>query len=102
MQIIGLTGGIASGKSTVSAMLRQMGAQVIDADEIARQVVEPGSPALAEIAARFPGVIGAERRLDRAQLAARIFADPAERAALNAIAPPRVQQAVASKPDAPA
>jgi len=92
MRIIGLTGGIASGKSTVSAMLRQMGAQVIDADEIARQVVEPGSPALAEIARRFPGVMGADGRLDRAQLADRIFADPAERAALNTIVHPRVHQ----------
>ena len=97
MRIIGLTGGIASGKSTVSAMLRQMGAQVIDADEIARQVVEPGSPALAEISRRFPGVIGPDGRLDRAQLADRIFANPADRAALNAIVHPRVHRAFLEK-----
>lgn len=100
MQIIGLTGGIASGKSTVSSMLREMGAQVIDADEIARQVVEPGSPALAEIARRFPGVIGTDGRLDRARLADRIFADPSERSALNAIVHPRVHQAFLDKSEA--
>ncbi len=58
VRIIGLTGGIASGKSTVSTMLKKLGAAIIDADALARQVVEPGSPALAEIKARFgPQVI---------------------------------------------
>ncbi len=97
MRIIGLTGGIASGKSTVSAILRELGALVIDADEIAREVVEPGSPALAEIARRFPDAIGPDGRLDRPQLASWIFADPAERAALNAIIHPRIHQAFLDK-----
>ena len=91
MKLFGLTGGIASGKSTVSAMFREAGGPVIDADELAREVVEPGQPALAEIAARFPGVLTPEGRLDRAKLGQRIFADPAERAALGAITHPRIQ-----------
>lgn len=91
MQVYGLTGGIASGKSTVSAMFCEAGVPVIDADALAREVVEPGQPALAEIAARFPGTLTADGRLDRARLGARIFADPGERAALEAITHPRIQ-----------
>jgi dephospho-CoA kinase len=91
MKLIGLTGGIATGKSTVSTMLREAGLPVIDADELAREVVEPGQPALAEIALRFPGVLTPDGRLDRTKLGARIFSDPAERAALAAITHPRIQ-----------
>ncbi len=91
MRLYGLTGGIASGKSTVSAMFRQAGIPVIDADELAREVVEPGQPALAEIAARFPGTLTADGKLDRAKLGALIFEDPKERAALGAITHPRIQ-----------
>lgn len=91
MRLFGLTGGIATGKSTVSSMFRAAGLPVIDADELARKVVEPGQPAHAQIAARFPGVIGADGRLDRAKLGARVFADPTERAALGAITHPRIQ-----------
>ncbi len=91
MKLFGLTGGIATGKSTVSAMFREAGIAVIDADELAREVVEPGQPALAEIAARFPGVLTPEGRLDRPRLGAVIFADPAARAALGAITHPRIQ-----------
>jgi dephospho-CoA kinase len=97
MRTIGLTGGIASGKSTVSQMLTEMGAQVIDADALAREVVEPGTPALKEISRRFPGVVGADGRLDRAQLADRIFGQEKERLALNAIVHPRVQEAYLNK-----
>ena len=93
MRIIRLTGGIASGKSTASAMLAQMGATVIDADALAREVVEPGSPALAEISRRFPGTVDADGRLDRAKLADRIFGQERERTALNAIVHPRVHEA---------
>ncbi|MFZ5469536.1 MAG: dephospho-CoA kinase [Myxococcota bacterium] len=93
MRLIGLTGGIASGKSTVSAMLRGLGAHVIDADLVAREVVEPGQPALMELAARFPGVVGPDGRLDRQKLGERIFGDVGERAALNALLHPRIQQA---------
>jgi dephospho-CoA kinase len=97
LRIFGLTGGIASGKSTVSRMLRELGAHVLDADAIAREVVEPGTPGLAAVAARFPNVLTPDGRLDRAKLGARVFADPAERAALNAIVHPLVGQAFLEK-----
>lgn len=100
MKLYGLTGGIASGKSTVSQMLRALGAEIIDADQVAREVVEPGQPALAEIAARFPGVLGADGRLDRAELGRRVFADAGERKALNAIIHPRIQHAFLEKTQA--
>lgn len=92
MKLYGLTGGIASGKSTVSRMLRELGAQVLDADVIAREVVEPGTPGLQAVAERFPGVLDADGRLDRARLGARVFGDPRERAALNAILHPLIGQ----------
>ncbi len=90
MRVIGLTGGIASGKSTVSAFFRELGAPVIDADLLAREAVAPGSPGLAEVAARFPGVLAPDGTLDRPALAARVFGDAAQRAALNALVHPRV------------
>jgi dephospho-CoA kinase len=94
VRLVGLTGGIGSGKSTVSEMFRALGATLIDADQVAREVVRPGQAALAEVARRFPGTLDAHGALDRAALAARIFADPAERAALNAILHPRIQAEV--------
>jgi dephospho-CoA kinase len=94
--VIGLTGGIASGKSTVASMLRELGAPIVDADLIARQVVEPGQPALAEIADRFGAdVLDADGRLDRKAMGERVFSDPIARAALNAIVHPRI--AIASR-----
>jgi dephospho-CoA kinase len=92
VNIYGLTGGIASGKSTVSRMLRELGAEVLDADVIAREVVEPGTPGLQAVAERFPGVLDASGRLDRAKLGARVFGDPKERAALNALLHPLIGQ----------
>ncbi len=92
MKVYGLTGGIASGKSTASRMFRELGAEVLDADVIAREVVEPGTPGLAAVAERFPGVLGPDGRLDRAKLGARIFGDPAERAALNGLLHPRIRE----------
>nr|WP_217917637.1 MULTISPECIES: dephospho-CoA kinase [unclassified Myxococcus] len=92
-----MTGGIASGKSTVTRVLRELGAEVLDADVLAREVVEPGTPGLAAVAARFPGVVGSDGRLDRAKLGARVFGDPAERAALNDITHPLVRQAFMDK-----
>ncbi|MCU0283180.1 MAG: dephospho-CoA kinase [Candidatus Nanopelagicales bacterium] len=88
---VGLTGGIGSGKSTVAGMLADRGAVVVDADAIARALVEPGQPALAEIVARFgPGVLRADGTLDRAGLAALVFPDPEALAALDAIMHPRI------------
>lgn len=90
-RIIGLTGGLASGKSTVGRMLRELGAEVIDADAIAREIVAPGQPALDEIAREFgPEVIQPDGTLDRKALAARVFGDEAARRRLNAITHPRV------------
>lgn len=97
IRVIGLTGGIASGKSAVAARLRELGAAVIDADQVAREVVEPGQPAVAEISRRFPGVVDTDGRLDRAALAERVFHDEADRRALNAILHPRIQQTVLEK-----
>ena len=91
MKRIGFTGGIASGKSVVAARLAARGVPVIDADRIARDVVEPGRPALAEIAARWPAVVRGGA-LDRKALGAIVFADPGERAALEAILHPRIRE----------
>lgn len=100
MRVVGLTGGIASGKSTVSVMFRELGAQIIDADQVAREVVEPGTPALEEIARRFPGVVDAAGRLDRAALGARVFSDATERRALEVIVHPRIRDEVARRTEA--
>ena len=94
MRFIGLTGSIATGKSTVAQLLVKHGAALLDADLIAREVVAPAEPAFAEIAARFPGVLAADGTLDRQRLADRIFNDPADREALNAITHPRIQARV--------
>jgi dephospho-CoA kinase len=89
---VGLTGGVASGKSTVAAVLRELGAVVVDADALAREVVAPGKPGLAEVVAEFgTEVLGPDGALDRAALGAVVFADPARRAALEAIIHPRVR-----------
>lgn len=91
MYLIGLTGGIASGKSLVSARLAEHGAVIVDADVLAREVVEPGTPGLAQIAEHFgPSVISADGSLDRPALGAIIFSDPDEREKLNAITHPAV------------
>ncbi|MGH7390934.1 MAG: dephospho-CoA kinase [Candidatus Rokuibacteriota bacterium] len=90
--LAGLTGGIATGKSTVTATLRALGAVVIDADVLAREVVEPGEPALAEIAGEFgPGVLQPDGRLDRKALGAVVFADAGQRRRLEAITHPRIR-----------
>ena len=88
---VGLTGGIGSGKSTVSARLAELGAVILDADQAARAVVEPGTPGLAAIAATFgDGVLAADGSLDRAKLAAIVFADEAALGRLNAITHPLI------------
>lgn len=89
---VGLTGGIASGKSFVADVLAGCGAVVIDADVLAREVVAAGTPGLAEIEHRFgAGVLRADGTLDRAALASIVFSDHQARAALNAIVHPRVR-----------
>jgi len=98
MRVIGLTGGIASGKSTVAAMLRELGAQVVDADQVAREVVEPGRPAFDEVVRTFGReVLDAEGRIDRKALGARVFSDEQRRKQLNAITHPRIAAATAQK-----
>lgn len=95
--MIGLTGGIASGKSTVARLLAERGAAIVDADQIAREVVEPGKPALAEIVARFgAAVLTPDGRLDRKRLGAIAFSDPAARADLGRITHPRIAAASAA------
>jgi dephospho-CoA kinase len=90
--LVGLTGGLATGKSTVSAILTSLGCVVLDADVLAREVVEPGQPALATIAAEFgPDVLGPDGRLDRKRLGAIVFADPARRKRLEAITHPAIR-----------
>jgi dephospho-CoA kinase len=95
VRVVGLTGGIATGKSTFAALLRARGAPVIDADRLAREAVAPGSPGLAEVVAAFgPGVLGEDGALDRKRMAARVFADPAARGRLEAVVHPRVRAAM--------
>jgi dephospho-CoA kinase len=109
MVLIALTGGIASGKSTVASRFAELGAVVVDADRIARDVVEPGSPALTAIAEHFgPQVISADGTLNRPALGAVIFEDASQREVLNAITHPavgvlsrqRFAEASAANPDA--
>ena len=98
MIVIGLTGGIGSGKSTVGARLVEHGAVLIDADEMAREVVEPGRRAYAKVVERFgEGVVAADGRLDREAIASIVFNDPASLADLNAIVHPEVGTEIASR-----
>jgi len=97
MKMIGLTGGIGSGKSTVAEMLRQLGAYVIDADEAARAVVEPGTPGLDRVVAEFGREMLKDGGLDRSRLAALVFNDADARERLNAIVHPLVREWVAQR-----
>ncbi|MBT9608094.1 dephospho-CoA kinase [Microbacterium sp.] len=93
MPLLALTGGIASGKSTIARMLAEGGAVVVDADAIVRDVQAPGSAVLAEIASEFGAdVVRADGSLDRPALAARVFGHPERLAALNAIVHPAVRE----------
>lgn len=97
MKLIGLTGGIASGKSAAASLLRARGVPVVDADQLAREVVQPGSDGLAVVAAAFPGVVGGDGALDRARLGAVVFADDDARRRLNGILHPRIAALAAEK-----
>ena len=90
--LVGLTGGIATGKSTVTAMLASPSVRVVDADALAREVVEPGTPALGQIVAEFGReVLQADGRLDRARLGEIVFPDPVKRKRLEAITHPAIR-----------
>ncbi|MBB6282594.1 MULTISPECIES: dephospho-CoA kinase [Geobacillus] len=98
---IGLTGGIASGKSTVSAMMRELGLPVIDADEAARAVVEPGEEAYRQIVAVFgPDVLQENGEIDRGKLGAIVFNNEQERKKLNAIVHPAVRRKMLAEKEA--
>jgi dephospho-CoA kinase len=106
MLMVGLTGGIGSGKSTVAGLLTQRGAVVVDADAIAREVVEPGTPALAKLVEQFgPSILQADGSLDRPALAAVAFVDDEHRKQLEAITHPAIgdeflRRVAAAPPDA--
>ena len=93
MKRIGITGGIASGKSAVAGMLRESGFRVMDADRVGHEVIKPGKPAYDEIVHEFgAGVVGPDRRIDRGKLGAIVFADAAKLGLLNKIVHPRVEE----------
>jgi dephospho-CoA kinase len=95
MPVVGLTGGIASGKSTVASLLRRRGAIVIDADAIARRLVDPGMPALGEIRKRFgPEFVRADGALDRKRLGELVFADAEARRKLNSLLHPLIFEGI--------
>ncbi|MFE1628085.1 dephospho-CoA kinase [Brevibacillus reuszeri] len=99
--ILGLTGGIATGKSTVTAMLRERGIPVIDADQIAREVVEPGKPAYEAIVRHFGrDILLEDGQLDRKKLGEVVFSDEAERQKLNAIVHPEVRRVMRQEAEA--
>ncbi|MBB1030823.1 dephospho-CoA kinase [Dietzia sp. SLG310A2-38A2] len=96
MLMVGLTGGIGAGKSTVTTVLAEAGAVIVDADRIAREIVEPGTPGLAMLVAEFgDDIVGPDGALDRAALAARAFVDAERTAALNAITHPLIGERTA-------
>lgn len=100
MLVVAVTGGIASGKSTVARRLADHGAVHVDADALARLAVAPGSPGLAAVEERFAGVTAADGSLDRAALARIVFADEGERRALEAITHPEVWRLARERFDA--
>jgi dephospho-CoA kinase len=94
MKLLGLTGGVGMGKSTAAEILAGLSVPVIDTDQIARDVVQPGQPALDEVKARFgPGIVGDDGRLRRGELARLVFADEKARRDLEAILHPRIREA---------
>jgi dephospho-CoA kinase len=98
---IGLTGGIASGKTTVAKLFAARGVPILDTDQIARDVAEPGQPALAEVVAAFgQDILGPDGRLDRPRLRARVFADPDSRQRLEAILHPAIRAELARRAEA--
>lgn len=98
---VGLTGGVASGKSTVARAFAELGAAVIDSDRIAREIVAPGQLALAEIVAAFgPTIVGEDGHLDRKSLREHVFSDSSRRARLESILHPRIASELQARADA--
>jgi dephospho-CoA kinase len=97
MLIVGLTGGIGAGKSTVANMFAQLGALTIDADQLARQAIEKGSPGFSEVVSTFGEEILNDGEIDRQRLGTIVFKDAVKRKQLEAIVHPRVQEALANK-----
>jgi dephospho-CoA kinase len=97
MLIVGLTGGIGAGKSTVANMFAQLGALVVDADQLSREAIEPGTSGFDEVVATFGDGILSEGEIDRKKLGEIVFKDSGERKKLEAIVHPRVQEALAHK-----
>jgi len=92
MKLCGLTGGVGMGKSTAAGFFVQLGARVVDTDQLARELVQPGQPALAEIQSEFgKSLVTADGQLKRGELARRVFSDPAARQKLEAILHPRIR-----------
>lgn len=98
MTIIGLTGGIASGKSTVSRILKELGAEVIDADLVAKEIIRPQSPAWKELVAAFgKGILNDDKTINRRKLGQIVFGNPTALAKLNAITHPRIIEKIKDK-----
>ena len=96
--LIALTGGIASGKTAVAELFAQLGVPVLDTDQIARDVVAPGMPALGQLVAEFgPEILDGQGRLDRARMRERVFGDPAQRRKLEAIIHPAIREELARR-----
>jgi dephospho-CoA kinase len=96
--LIALTGGIASGKSAVAENFAKLGVPVFDTDQIARDVVEPGTPTLAKLVAEFGSdILDASGRLDRARMRTRVFSDPPQRRRLEAITHPAIREELATR-----
>jgi dephospho-CoA kinase len=96
--LIALTGGIASGKSAVADMFAKHGVSVLDTDQIARDVVEPGTPTLAKLVAEFGSeILDANGRLDRPRMRERVFSDPAQRKRLESITHPAIREELAAR-----
>ena len=89
---VGLTGGIGSGKSAAASRLQELGATIIDADQVAREIVEPGQPALVELAEAFGGILNDDGSLNRGELARQAFASPEATEKLNSITHPRIRE----------
>jgi dephospho-CoA kinase len=98
MLLVGLTGGLGAGKSTVARLLAERGAVVVDADELARSALDPGTPGFEQVCDLFGrDILDAEGRIDRRELAARVFGDEAKRRALESITHPEVFRLLADK-----